>query len=159
MKPYDLSKWGEPIKAFAKRHRLRTKRDECDELYVPAKRGQIFDHCDGCFGVIILNDTVMGWGYARKKMERAGFQIIQDGDEEGTGLFNPEDAKQVKVALEVVKPYRRKNLSEEQLAKLRQNVEIARSARETLNREARLSLGSIDAIRQGNPLTNAVDAM
>jgi hypothetical protein len=124
------------VKEFAQQHGLRTKRDECDELYIPAKRGQIFDYCDGRFGVMVLKDTVLGWGYARKALERAGFEITQDGDEEGTGLFNPEDAKQAKIAFKVVQPYRKKAYSQEAIEKMRERLRKVNSARQTTIGEA-----------------------
>lgn len=126
--------------AFAEEHRLRLKRDDCGDKFIPCRRGQIFDPEDRRFGVMLLNDsgrgwssTVKIWNSTRRMMQAAGFQITQDGDEEGAGLFEPIDAKQLKVAFKVAQPYRRKKLSEEHLATLQQDAELAPSVREALN--------------------------
>ena len=121
------------IESFADEHKLRLRRDDCGEQFILCRRGQIFDHGDGRLGVMILNDSPRGWGNARRSMEAAHFEMTQDGEEEGTGLFHPLDRQQVKVAFKVAQPYRRKKLSEETLAKLRQQVTIARSVQKNLN--------------------------
>lgn len=67
-------------------------------------------------------------------MQKAGFQIIHNGDEDGTGLFDPQDPKQVQVALSVARPYRRMQYSPEVLEKLRENLALAHNATENRNR-------------------------
>jgi len=121
------------VEVFAEQHKLRLRRDECGEQFIPCRRGQIFDNGDGRLGVMILNDSPRGWGNARRAVEAAHFDITQNGEEEGTALFNPADRRQVKVAFNLAKPYRRKKLSEETLAKLRRQVAIARGVQKTLN--------------------------
>lgn len=131
------------VETFAEQHKLRLRRDECGEQFILCRLEQIFDHGDSRFGVMVLNDSPRGWGNARRSMEAAHFQIIQDGEDEGTALFNPADRQQVKMAFKVAKPCRRKKLSEETLAKLCQQIAIARSIQKSLNSEAPGSQDSI----------------
>lgn len=134
------------VEAFAEQHRLRLRRNDCGEHFIPCRRGQILDYGDGRFGVMILNDSPRVWGNARRSMEAAHFEILQDGEEEGVGLFDPTNARQVKVAFKVAKPCRRKNLSEETLAKLSRQVRIARSVQKNLNSGASGGQGSIASL-------------
>jgi len=119
------------IAQFAETHSVRTRRDECGEVFVPGKRWkvqpipkfrparelytyghQIYDHGDGRFGVMLMfpvdNGKEIGgsgksakWGNARKKLLAAGFTLKQNGDAEGACLFNPSNKAQAKLALKL----------------------------------------------------------
>jgi hypothetical protein len=106
------------VRLFAEKYRLRTKRDECGELIIPGGLGQIYEYGPGQLGCMVLGKSACYWNAARRKLVAAGFQVIQDGDTEGTGLFDPEDANQVKVATQVVRAKRKRVLSKSQRAAL-----------------------------------------
>jgi len=53
---------------------------------------------------------------AKKKLVAAGFEIRQDGDCEGSALFDPHDREQVKLALKLAGIRTRRELSPEKKA-------------------------------------------
>jgi len=87
---------------FASRHRLRVRRDECGERIITGKRGHIYEHSESLMGLLFAPSKPRMWANARKKLQAAGFVIKQDGDEEGTALFDPCDTQQVALALRLV---------------------------------------------------------
>ena len=103
------------IIAFAEKYRLRVRRDECGDPIVIGKTGHIYEYGEGLLGVLILPMNGQGriWANARGRLEDAGCQIWQDGDTEGTALFDPQDHAQAKLAIRLVgaKPKRRAQLS------------------------------------------------
>jgi hypothetical protein len=103
---------------FAEKYRLKTKRDECGERIMPGRVGQIYEYGAGRFGCMVMASSARYWNAARRKLVTAGCQVIQNGDTEGTALFDPEDANQVKVATQVVRAKRKRVLSESQRAAL-----------------------------------------
>src|SRR5215471_2020375 len=90
------------IKEFAAKHKTRIKQDEVGDFIVVAKHGQIYDHESGQFGVMFLMDGAGAWNNRRKACEAAGMKCIQDGDTEGTLLFDPENRDQAKLAVRLV---------------------------------------------------------
>jgi hypothetical protein len=46
-------------------------------------------------------DTPGKWTNAKKKLLAAGFTVRQNGDTEGTALFNPEDKSQARFAFKI----------------------------------------------------------
>ena len=110
------------ICAFAQRHRLKTQRDECGELVIPGKAGQIYDHGSGRFGALFMppanRRTPRRWGNVRRKLAAAGFEVVQNGDAEGSLLFDPADATQTALAIRAVGARRKRVPSEGQLAVL-----------------------------------------
>lgn len=97
--------------AFAERHRLKVRRDEDNELIISGKRGHIYDHGDGQqFGLMFMPGRPRLWANARRKLEAPGFLVWQDGDEEGSALFDPSNAAQVRLALKVVGVKRKRNV-------------------------------------------------
>jgi hypothetical protein len=108
------------IKGFAERYRVKTKRDSCGDDIVAGKRAShVFDNGDGkWFGILLLLESKMKWTYAKKKLVAAGFTIKQDGDTEGTALFNPGDRQQARLAFRQARIRVRKELSPAQVAVL-----------------------------------------
>jgi hypothetical protein len=123
------------IKAFAEKHRVRTRRDSCGEDIITGSRKpkdmpkrveyacHIYDHGDGkLFGLLLLLRTKQQWTYAKKQLVAAGFIIKQNAETEGTALFNPEDAAQVRLAFKLARINPKRVMSEAQrlaLAKTR----------------------------------------
>ena len=116
------------IKDFAARHTLRTKRDEVGEEIVIAKHGQIYEHGSGQFGVMFLMDSIGKWNNRRKDCERAGMTVIQDGDTEGTLLFDPDNKAQVRTAIRLVGARQKRALSPEARKQAVENLARFRNA-------------------------------
>jgi hypothetical protein len=106
------------IKEFAAKFKLRTKRDEDGEDIVLAKLGQIYAYSDTQFGVMFLTKSARLWNSRRQECEAAGMPCTQDGDTEGTLLFDPENKDQAKVAIRAVGARRKKELSPELRAQM-----------------------------------------
>jgi hypothetical protein len=107
------------IGEFATVTRTRVKRHEDGEFVIVGKRGHLYEHSDSLLGLIFMPNKPRLWPNARRKLECAGFTIWQDGDKEGSALFDPENAAQVRLALKVVGVKRKRRASPGQLANLR----------------------------------------
>jgi hypothetical protein len=51
----------------------------------------VYEHGAGRFGVMLMFDSARKWSNAKKTLIAGGFAIRQNGDTEGTALFDPED--------------------------------------------------------------------
>jgi hypothetical protein len=102
------------IKEFAAKHKIRIKLDECADPIVIAKHGQIYEYSATRFGVMFLTKSVGKWNNRRRECEAAGMIIIQDGDTEGTLLFDPENQVQAKTAIRTVGAKQKRQISPEQ---------------------------------------------
>lgn len=117
------------IERFAQKHRLRLRRSDDRLLIIRGRHGFLYDYDDGQrLGLTISSEDggAGRWNNRRRAGEVAGMECIQDGDAEGTLLFDPSDAKQARVAIKAVAAHRQRRLSPEQrvaasahLAKLR----------------------------------------
>jgi hypothetical protein len=127
MKP---EKWNQTaIQDFAQTNGLRTKRDECGEIIVPARHGQIYFWGTGRMGMMILSNSVGLWRGRRKKALAGGMENLQNGDTEGTLLFDPLNQDQVRLAIRLVGAKKRRVPSEKQLAVLEAGRERSIDAR------------------------------
>lgn len=115
------------IEEFAARHKLQTRRDEEGELIVRARLGQIYDYGAGNLAVMFMTDSVGKWNNRRKECEKAGMTVRQDGDTEGTLLFDPESKEQSKTAIRTVGAYRKVNLTPEQRQAKAENMARVRN--------------------------------
>jgi hypothetical protein len=93
------------ITQFAEQYRLRVRKDECGNKIIPGKAGQIYYYGRGEMGLIYMSEppSVGKWNNRRKAMESAGFRILQDGDAEGSAIFDGNDSKQVRLAMQIVR--------------------------------------------------------
>ncbi len=107
------------IQAFANLYRLRLKRHEDGELIITGKLGHIYGHDDATLGLMFMPNRPRLWSHAKRKLEAADFTIWQNGDEEGSALFDPTDKAQARLALRVVGIRRKRRASPAQLANLR----------------------------------------
>ena len=118
------------IKKFAENNMLNARQDECGEMVIPGRRGQIFDYGNRLAGVIV-SSTPKKWGNSRRAFEASGFTIRQDGDFEGSATFDPLNSAQVRLAVKCAGIKHRRLMSEKQL-------EVLRRAREkSLQKQAR----------------------
>jgi len=125
------------LEEFTARHRVRVKRAEDGEAIVPGRLGHIYEHGDGLLGVMVIPGKRFVWANARRRLEAAEFTVWQDGGEEGSALFDPEDAEQARLALKVIKVKRRRCPSAAQLATLRRGREARRISLTPLDKRAR----------------------
>jgi len=92
------------IEEFATRHRVRPRRDTCNEEIIPGRphkaarqedRSHVYDHGDGQhFGLALMLDNSRKWTFAKQRLARLGFVVKQDGEGEGTLLFDPTEEAQ-----------------------------------------------------------------
>lgn len=103
------------IREFADNHRLKTRIDDDLTKIIPGKCGHLFEYDDDLLGVMVMPNLPRRnyWGYVRASLIQAGFQLVQDGDGEGSATFNPADPKQVKLAIRAAGIKRRRILSPE----------------------------------------------
>lgn len=95
------------IHAFAKKYRLCVVRGEDGEPVIGGKLGHIYEHGGGLLGLLYMPNQSFLWARARGRLQAAGFTIWQDGDAEGSALFDPDNSAQVRLAVRVVRAKRR----------------------------------------------------
>lgn len=129
------------IKDFAEGHRVQARRDGCGDRIItgrlraknmstrPEYASHIYENGDGRLGVLLMFESKRRWGSARRKLVAAGFEIRQDSDSEGTALFDPANAAQVRLALKLARVRVRRELTEEQRQKLLDRMANARGLR------------------------------
>ena len=117
------------IEEFSKKYRLKVKRAEDGEPVIPGKFGFVYQHDAETLGLLFMPDSPRRWSHARRKLEAAGLTIWQNGDEEGSALFDPTDTAQARIALKVVGVKRKRRASLAQLEALRKASEVLRIAR------------------------------
>lgn len=116
------------IHDFVERYRLRVKRAEDGELIVPAKLGHLYSHDPdrGIFGLVLeapdddfsLDNTLRA---RKRKAEKEGLQVHQEGDFEAILLFDANDSKKARLAIRLVRARRKRKVqvSAASLANLR----------------------------------------
>jgi hypothetical protein len=113
------------LKDFAGKRRLRLKSDECGDMNVMGKRGDIYEYGSGWLAATILRaPNGLHWNKYRIRAKAAGCRITQNGDTEGTFLFEPENEEQAKLAIEAIRPRFKKKVTPETLRRL---AELRRS--------------------------------
>ena len=104
---------------FASKHRLKVRRAEDGEPMIPGKFGHLYHHDDSTLGLFFVPERPRLWPHARRKLEAARLTIWQNGDWEGSALFDPTSPAQARIALKVVGAKRKSRQSARQLANLR----------------------------------------
>jgi hypothetical protein len=119
------------IEQFADDNRIKLRKDSCGEIVIPGKprnatrpedQSHIFENGDGRFGVCLLFPTPGKWTYTKQRLTKAGFEVKQNGDAEGTLLFDPSDRQQAKAAIREAGIKTRRTLSPEHAASARLNL-------------------------------------
>jgi hypothetical protein len=95
------------LAGFAEQYRLRVKRDECGDLVIRGKFGYLYELDAGRFGIVLESPADNGHSdktlRARKRRAiAAGFLLRQEGDCEAVLLFDPWDAKQAALAVQMI---------------------------------------------------------
>ncbi len=117
------------LEDLAAKYRLRVRRGEDGEPVVPGKFGLVYQHDAETLGLLFMPNSPRRWVRARRKLEAAYFTIWQNGDEEGSALFDPSDSRQARLALKVVGAKRKRTLTAEDRAAKIAILERARTAR------------------------------
>ena len=98
---------------FAERQRLRIRRDEDGSYHIPGRAGQLFEYDGQRLAVMYLDGTPRAWGNRKRACLAVGMELHQDGDAEGTLLFDPENDAQAELGIQVAGVGRRRVLSDE----------------------------------------------
>lgn len=113
------------IKEFADKHRLKVKRDECNDPIIPGRFGHIYEHDEkGQLGVYFEFSTARRWNFARQALVDRKLILRQDAQTEGTMLFDSSNLSQVSAICRFARLKTRRMLSEAQkraLEKARQS--------------------------------------
>ena len=117
------------IEDFAARYRLKVRRAEDGDHIITGKLGHIYQHDSETLGLMFMPGKPRLWPRARRRLEAVGFVIWQDGDHEGSVLFDPSNRTQARLALKVVGAKRKRSLTPEQRAAKTAILEKARAAR------------------------------
>jgi hypothetical protein len=121
------------IKTFAETHRLNIALDTDNTVIIRGKSGQIFEYDNARLGVMYqpAKDAwkPKTWGNNRRAALAAGMELHQDGDSEGTLLFDPANVQQSKLAVKIAHCRAKRVLSPEQLETLRQRAALMNTAR------------------------------
>lgn len=104
---------------FASNHRLSVRRAEDGEPMISGKLGYIYQHDSEALGLLFMPDRPRLWSHAKRKLEAVGLTIWQDGDHEGSTLFDPTNTVQARLALRLAGIKRKRRQSPRQLANLR----------------------------------------
>lgn len=114
---------------FAAACGVRVRRDQCGDPIMAGKYGQVYQYGAGRLAVMFLSDSGRRWGAVRRKLGAAGFRLLQVGDTEGSGTFDPANRVQAQLALRVIGAKRIRRISPVQRAQLeaaRQQSPVAR---------------------------------
>lgn len=121
---------------FARTHRVRAPRRTSDgSLALLGRRGQIYVYDATHFALMLTHEGAltrssrMKWTHARKRALAAGFTLLQDGDDEGTFLFDPTDAPKSRLALALAAVKRRRRISPAQAEALARAREMRANRR------------------------------
>jgi hypothetical protein len=105
------------IEQFAETYRVKTRKDSCGEVIIPGKprktkrvedKSHIYENGDSevgrQFGLCLMNplpypESKAKYTNAKGRLLAAGFIQSQDGDSEGTFLFDPSNPVQAKLAI------------------------------------------------------------
>lgn len=111
--------------AFADRHRLKSVRlaDEgvTSERFIEGRSGLITEYSPTRLHLVLSPGTGNAgwWANRRRSAIAAGMQLDQDGDTEGSLIFDPTDAKQALAAIRISGCKQRRVATEAQIAGIR----------------------------------------
>ena len=113
------------LEDFAAKYRLKVRREEDGEPVIPGNFGRLYQHDAETLGLMFLPGRPRLWPHARRKLETAGLTIWQNGDDEGSALFDPANTVQARLTLKVIRAKPRRTPSVAQL----KTLEKARKSR------------------------------
>src|ERR1039458_1353939 len=100
---------------FAEQSRLRMQRDTHGEMFVPCYRGQIYHHGGDTLGALVITEgkarsSPKVWGNVRRGLLAAGFTLHQNGDAEGSLLFDAHNPEMACAAIRLMKARRKRRV-------------------------------------------------
>jgi hypothetical protein len=107
----------EPLKPFAAKYRLKLRIDVDETRILPGRVGQIYQHDLGKLGVMYLPakaKTTEMWTNRKKACLFVGMELHQDGDREGSLQFDPRNAAQAKLAIQIAGLKKKRIMSQAQ---------------------------------------------
>ncbi len=143
------------LEAFAARHRLRLDREgswkrgeKAKHLhswpqFIVGRHGQLYDHEDGVHLAVMIHGahvSALRWGNARRAGLAVGMACVQNGDAEGTLIFDPTNDAQVRLALKVVGAKRRRS-------------PVSPARRERLANQAKARWASKKLLKSASPIS------
>lgn len=132
------------LENFVSKYRLKTVTDTCGETVVASRLyrdANLSEHDHGKLALCWITDGKKPartglWNRTRAACLESGMSMHQEGDAEGIFLFNPEDTKQAKLAIKVVKAKIKKTVSPERVAAM---TAVLAAARAKANSNAQIS--------------------
>lgn len=117
------------LDAFATKHNLKRSviSDSCEDKIIvlgkppkpkPEQCSHIYELEPGRLAVCLLYQSARAWNSAKERLSKLGFEMLQDGDEEGSMSFDPVNPAQAKAAIKETRARKVKQLSQEHKAKL-----------------------------------------
>ena len=103
---------------LAEAHRLKVRRDDDGQRIIPGRYGHLWEFDHGMLAVTLLDLTPRQWTHRKRACIAAGMELHQDGEDEGTLIFDPGDAAHLAMAVKVAGIKKRRIMSEAQLAVL-----------------------------------------
>jgi hypothetical protein len=127
------------IITFARRERLRMRRDGDGTVIVAGRLGHLYEAAPGLMALMIMPDPPRGryWGCLRQRLKQCGFEILQDADGEGSAGFDPYDRTQIPLAIKAAGVRRIPKRSPIQLEAARRGLLAANLAKKRLNGAAK----------------------
>jgi|SRR5215475_607990 len=102
------------LQEFAEKYVLHwPKADECGDMNMVGARGDIYVHDDKGFAATVLRcPSAAHWNRVLGLARGMGLVVTQNGDEEGTFLFDPGSVEEAGLAIRATRQGRRRVLSE-----------------------------------------------
>jgi len=104
------------IKEFAEKYRVSARRDADGTDIVAGKLGHMYEHSAVKLGVLFMPSAPRArlWSVVKARGMAAGMTVRQNGDSEGTLIFEPNDAEQARLAIKLVRIRPKRILTDEQ---------------------------------------------
>src|SRR5215471_21456665 len=112
---------------FADNRRLKIRRDECGDVIIPGRQGQIYEYSDTELGVMFMpmptRDEPWGkwrpktWGNFRRAAIAIDMILRQNATSEGCLSFDPANDEQAKLAIKIAGIRPKRKMSPEQMAR------------------------------------------
>ncbi len=100
------------ILEFAQKTRLKHGFKGDGEPVIPGRYGELYEYSEHIFAALCMFPTSRRWGHIRRKAQALVLRIIQNGDSEGTFLFDPTDEEQVEFARRAIGARKRHRISQ-----------------------------------------------
>ena len=140
---------------FANRYSLRLERDDCGDLVIPGKVGELYEYSPNEMALLILTDENPRprlWNFIRDKCLATGMTLLQNGDAEGALSFDPNNWEQARLAIKLTKVRPKTRMSEERRQAQLRILEKARLARQA--RKSSIRKGGSEAFFASESLAN-----